>query len=34
LPDEIDNDWTQQLMENAVPSIDGSKRRRIASIEN
>lgn len=34
LPDEIDNDWTQQLMENAVPLLDAAKKRRIASIEN
>ena len=34
LPDEIDNDWIQQLMENAVPLLEAAKKRRTASIEN
>ena len=34
LPDTIDSEWTQQLMENAVPLIDSAKKRRTASIEN
>lgn len=34
LPDNIDSERTQQLMENAVPLISAAKKRRVASVNN
>lgn len=34
LPDNIDSERTQQLMENAVPLISAAKKRRVASANN
>jgi len=34
LPDNIDSERTQQLMENAVPLISAAKKRRTASVNN